>query len=136
MLTEHFTFAELTFSEYAVRHRLDNTPTDEIAANLQALAEGLERARAVLNKPMIVSSGYRCPKVNSAIGGAKNSYHMRGLAADFRVPGMTVAEVCAVLDREKQRVQYDKLISEYGRWIHLQFPDVEAAPRLASYTIT
>ena len=136
MLTEHFSLAELLFSEYAVRHHIDNTPTDEIAANLQTLAEGLERARLVLNRPMVISSGYRCPKVNSAIGGSRGSFHMKGLAADFRVPGLTIADACTILDRAKWQIQYDKLILEYGRWIHLQFPDVEMAPRLTSYIIT
>jgi len=106
MLTEHFSLNELVFSEYAVRHHIDNTPDDEIVANLQMLADGLERCRAVLgNRPMIVSSGYRSPKVNSGIGGSKGSYHMKGLAADFRVVGMDTADACALLDTMKLKIK-------------------------------
>ena len=134
-LSEHFTLDELVASEYAIRHHIDNTPSDEIVANLQSLADGLERARRVLNRPMIVSSGYRCPKVNAGIGGSKGSFHMKGLAADFTVVGLSVEDACSMLDRAKLDIQYDKLILEFGRWIHLQFPDVEMAPRLTSYII-
>lgn len=136
-LTENFSFEELIHSEYAVRHHIDNTPNDEIGANLQTLAEGLERARKVLgDRPLVVTSGYRCAKVNSAIGGSRGSFHQRGLAADFHVVGMSVDDACAALDRAKWEIQYDKLINEYGRWVHLQFPDVEMEPRLTSYIIT
>ena len=134
-LTQHFTLEELVASEYATRHEIDNTPSDEIAANLQTLAEGLERCRIVLGEPMLVSSGYRSAKVNSAIGGSRTSYHQRGLAADFRCAGQTPAEICKRLDFAKAIIQYDKLILEYSRWVHVQFADVDAAPRLQTYTI-
>ena len=132
----HFGIEELTASEYAARHGIDNSPNAEILANLNILMDGLERARNVLDRPMIISSGYRSPKVNAGAGGSKNSYHMRGLAADFTCNGMTPKDVCRALESSKQIIQYDKIILEYGRWTHIQFPDVDETPRMQSFTIT
>ncbi len=135
ILTEHFTYAELTFSEYAVRHGLDNTPGMDEGSNLLTLAEGLERVRAVLGRPLHISSGYRCLKVNSAIGGAAGSYHTLGLAADFTVQGMSVLDACRAIEFAKAKIQYDKLIYEYGRWVHIQFPEEDEKPRMLGFSI-
>ena len=131
----HFSLDELTSSDYADRHGIDNSPNAEILANINLLMDGLERARTVLDKPMVISSGYRSPKVNAGAGGSKNSYHMRGLAADFTCPGMTPKDVCRLLEAAKLFIQYDKIILEYGRWTHIQFPDVDEEPRMQSFTI-
>ena len=131
----HFSLHELTASEYAARHGIDNSPNAEILANINILMDGLERARTVLDKPMSISSGYRSPKVKAGAGGSKASYHMRGLAADFTCPGMTPKDVCNALEAAKQIIQYDKIILEYGRWTHIQFPDVDEEPRMQSFTI-
>lgn len=138
-MTEHFTLVELIRSDYAGRHGIDNSPSPDIEANLEILAMGLERVRKVLGKPMLITSGYRSPKVNAGQGGAKDSYHMRGLAADFHVPGMTTKEICETIVAHKDEIQYDKVISEFansgGGWCHIQFPD-DAPPRLTAWTIT
>jgi zinc D-Ala-D-Ala carboxypeptidase len=134
-ISEHFTIEELTDSDYAARHGISNAPTQDMHENLVALAQGLERVRRVLGQPMHITSGYRSPKVNAGAGGAKDSYHMKGLAADFKVAGMTPYEVCSVIEAHKVEIQYDKQILEFGAWTHIQFPDGDAAPRLASYTI-
>lgn len=57
------------------------------------LVDHLEKIRTHFNAPIYVSSGYRCPTHNSAVGGARQSYHMRGQAADITVEGVTPAEV-------------------------------------------
>ena len=134
-MTENFSLEELTCSDYAIRKGLDNTPDADVQANLLILAQGLERIRKLLGKPLIISSGYRSPKVNAGIGGAPNSYHTKGLAVDFTVPGMTPAQVCYELEAFKDQIQYDKQILEFGRWTHVQFPEPEEPPRLASFTI-
>ena len=134
-LTDHFTVEELTRSEYALRRGIDNTPDAEVTANLQVLAQGLERARTALGAPIVISSGYRSAKVNAAIGGAVGSFHQKGLAADFKVPGMSVLDACKKLEAAKDHIRYDKLIYEFGAWVHLQFADVDESPRMAEYTI-
>lgn len=139
-MTENFSLEELIRSDYAVRKGLDNTPNPDVQANLLILAQGLERIRKLLGKPLIISSGYRSPKVNAGIGGASGSYHTKGLAADFTVPGMTPAQVCYELEAFKDQIQFDKVILEFpnsqsGGWTHVQFPEPEEPPRLATYTI-
>lgn len=116
-LTEHFTLAELTASETAARLGIDNTPSDAIIHNLTRTALLLEQVRTLLGPP-IISSGYRCPALNSVIGGAPRSAHMLGLAADFIVPAFgTPLEVCQALSANA--LQYDQLIHEFGRWVHI-----------------
>lgn len=134
-MTEHFTLDELIRSDYAARNGLDNTPNADVLANLLILAQGLESICALLNRPLLISSGYRSPKVNAGIGGSDRSYHMKGLAADFTAPGMTPAQVCHELEAFKDSIRYDKIILEFGRWTHVQFSEVDELPRIASYTI-
>ena len=75
-LSEHFTFEELTASETAARHGLDNTPGPIAQQNLVRLANFLEEVRKVLGKPISINSAYRGPEVNAAVKGSKNSQHM------------------------------------------------------------
>ena len=84
-LTPHFTLDELTFSQTAVRHGIDNTPTPEIVDNLLRLAERLEEVRNLLGVPILVSSGYRSSELNALIPGASaSSAHVVGLARRLR----------------------------------------------------
>ena len=124
-LTANFSLEELTNSDYAIRHGINNQPVDpEVLSNLQVLANGLERARSKLCRPMVISSGYRSPKVNSGVGGAKNSRHMKGLAADFIVPNMAVRETCFLLETWLKYIGFRTLIFE-GSWVHIDFPDLD-----------
>jgi len=127
-LSANFTLAELVASDYAQRHGINNMPTDpHVLGNLHVLAAGLERCRAILGQqPMIITSGYRSAAVNTAVGGSRRSAHMRGLAADFRVPGMNPRSVCMVL-QEHPEVGFDQLIYE-GTWTHIAFPENNRKP--------
>lgn len=124
-LSAHFTLDEMTISEWATRHGISNVPTsDEVIANLHTLAEGLERVRRVLdNHPIQIRSAYRAPKVNAGVGGARNSQHMDGLAADIICPTFGTPELIAetIADHEDM-VGFDQLISE-GAWCHVSFSD-------------
>ena len=121
-LTTHFSLEELTRSDTAVRLGIDNTPSDAILANLNVLAQGLEQVRSLLNifnRPVIISSGYRCPKLNKALHGASNSAHMNGYAADFICPDfgtpLDIVKRIATSD-----LQFDQVIQE-GTWVHISF---------------
>lgn len=119
MLSEHFTYDELVFSQTAARQGIDNTPPPEVLKNLKHLAAQLERVRAALGGvPMLISSGYRCDELNVAIGGARNSQHKTGLAVDFTAPSFgTVLQTAKAV--AKCGVAFDQVIYEFGRWVHL-----------------
>jgi hypothetical protein len=125
-LSENFTLEELTASETAVRHGLDNTPSPTAYQNLVRLANFLEEVKKVLGgKPVMINSAYRSPLVNAAVKGSKNSQHTIGCAADIRVPGMTPDAVCrAIIDSE---IQYDQLIREFESWTHISISDKEGS---------
>jgi uncharacterized protein YcbK (DUF882 family) len=83
---KHFTLNELTRSVTARRLGIDNTPPPAAVASLNRLVEQvLDPLREAWGGPIHVNSGYRCPALNRAIGGAPRSQHMKGEAADITV---------------------------------------------------
>lgn len=120
-LSSHFTLAEMTTSQEAARRDIDNTPPLEVVPHLVRTAQGLEAVRVRLGgAPIIISSGYRCPELNRAIGGSRTSQHMTGQAADIIVPRFgNPTEVAAAL--RDSGIEYDQLILEFGRWVHISF---------------
>lgn len=129
-LTDHFSLEELTRSETAERLEIDNTPEGETLSNLGVLAEGLERVREILGgMPIHVSSGYRCERLNRAVGGTRNSAHLSGFAADFTCAGFgTPQEIASRLERSN--LVFDQVIQE-GAWVHVSF-----APRTRREVLT
>lgn len=116
----YFTLDELTFSQTAVRKRIDNTPgAHEIACLGDLAVHVLDPLRQALGKPIRVSSGYRSPALNVAIGGAPTSQHCLGQAADINVPGMTVAQLADAVQRFN--LPFDQLIDEFGLWVHVSY---------------
>jgi zinc D-Ala-D-Ala carboxypeptidase len=127
-LTQHFTLAELTRSDTATRLGIDNVPPPEIVPRLVLLAELLERIRATLNCPVIVTSGYRCEQLNAAIGGVTSSDHSRGHAADIAAPAFgTPSQVATLLAPLVSTLGIGQLILEGFRrpggrrseWVHV-----------------
>lgn len=126
-ISDNFTLEELTESDAAARLGLQNRPSVDALANITRLAQKLEEVRAIIEKPLDIRSGYRSPEVNKAIGGAERSQHMEGLAADFKVKGMTPYEVCQAI--RMSSVGFDQLIHEFGAWTHISIPASGCAPR-------
>jgi len=120
-LTPHFTLEELCLSETAVRAGIDNTPPADVVANLLRLARMLEKVRALLKRPIHITSGFRCPELNARIGGSKTSAHLEGRAADFICPAFGTPYVVAK-KIAAARLGYDQMIHEYGRWVHIAVP--------------
>ena len=115
-LSPHFTLAELTHTDH---RQFDNTPTQIEISNLQRLAQFLEIVKATLGgKPVIITSGYRSKAVNDAVGSKDSSHHRLGLAADFRVPGMTPDAVVKAL----LKLPYQQIIREFDAWTHISIP--------------
>jgi len=139
-LTDHFSLFELIASS----HRgIDNTPSDEMIAQLKKLAEFLENARLFVG-PMHINSGYRCEELNKAVGGAANSQHVKGEAADFVPLNMTKKQAIQyILDSD---LDFDQLISEFieppkdgheslSGWIHLSMAPSGWHPRKSKLMI-
>jgi zinc D-Ala-D-Ala carboxypeptidase len=119
-LSTHFTLEELTFSDAAIRKGFDNEPTVEIKNNLILLCENvLEPIKELVGHSISVTSGYRCILVNRAIGGAKNSQHIKGQAADIRVKELMVEDLFQLI--KKSPIPYDQVIEEYDSWVHVSY---------------
>lgn len=132
-LSPHFTLAELTLSQWAARNGVNNDPSSQINAaslmhNLRRLANALEIVRYALGCPVNVSSGYRAPEVNRAVGGSATSAHVIGLAADFTSPFGTPHAIIKRL-LEVPSLEFDQLIHEYGRWVHIGLAPGSRLPR-------
>jgi len=115
-LSPHFSLAELLASQVATRKGIDNTPAPAIVANLTRLAALLEQVRALVGAPIAISSGYRSPALNRAVGGAANSAHVLGLAADIGTAKLA-PKALALLIRQSD-IAFDQLIYE-GTWVHI-----------------
>lgn len=120
-LSEYFTLAEFTVSQEAARKGISNTPPAFAMANLKFLAKNMDKVRAALgNNPIHVSSAYRSPELNRAIGGAAKSQHVEGLACDFTCSGFGGTwNVCSAII--EAGLKFDQLIHEYDHWVHISF---------------
>ena len=118
-ITEHFTVEEFERSSTADRLGIDNRMPAALLPNLCEVV--LEPLRAYAGKPIVISSGYRCPALNRAVGGASQSQHLRGEAADLHLP--SIAEGRAWFRWLMDNTTFDQLIWEHNRqgtyWIHV-----------------
>lgn len=121
-LTKNFTLEELTYSETAQRNGINNCAYVDILNNLTALCVNvLQPLRDHYNKPVVISSGYRCKKLNKLVGGVSNSQHLTGEAVDLVVLGVKLRDVYNYI---KNNLPYDQLLfetSKNGSWIHVSF---------------
>lgn len=118
-LTKNFKLEEFTYSLTASRLKIDNSVPEELMPNIQLTAVKLELVRIALGRPIIITSGYRCPALNARVGGAANSAHTKGLAVDFHSSFGTPKQICQRLI--DSGVQFDKLIQEHNQWVHIGF---------------
>lgn len=120
-LSTHFSLSEFVTSQTAARLGIDNTPPQAVMRAILRTATGMEGVRTLLGAPIIISSGYRSPELNKAIGGAKNSQHVKGEAVDFICPGYGIPlKICKSI--VASGIKFDQLIQE-GKWVHISFSD-------------
>jgi uncharacterized protein YcbK (DUF882 family) len=121
---KYFTIKELTKSTTAIKRHIDNTPSKEVVRSLTALVEKvLDPLREAYGKPIIVTSGYRCPKLNAIVGSTPSSQHVKGEAADIKSVQDTPEENKKLFDLiVKMKLPFDQLINEHNYdWVHVSF---------------
>ena len=126
MISEHISYKEATHSDTALRRNLDNTPNDEQLKCMEEVAENLfEPLREWVGGPIKVNSFFRGKPVNTAIGGSRNSQHMKGQAIDIddAFGHKTNAEMYHYI---KDNLDFDQLIWEFGtdrnpNWLHISW---------------
>ena len=135
MLSPHFTLQEFTYSQTASREGIPNQPDATAMENLKRTADVMEKVRTMCgNKPVTITSGYRGPQLNAAVGGSSTSAHCHGLAADFIIPGCgDPYAVCKIIEPHMKELGIDQLIWEYGDWVHLGLSS--GPPRYMAMTI-
>lgn len=126
--SSHFTAAEMTLSQEAVREGIDNTPGDAEVANLKLLCTSLLEPARVATGPILISSGYRCSQLNALLHGASGSYHVLGLAADHHSPRLSVYELTRWWV-ESSGLPFDQVIYEFAAWVHVAAAKPGQAPR-------
>ena len=125
-LSNHFTLEELIDSESARTLNIDNTPSPDEIENLRALCVNvLEPIRVEFDRPVVINSGFRCARLNIAIGGVssgqKTSQHVLGQAADIVIPGIPVQLLFDRIKNGNFVKGFDQLIQEFNRWVHVSF---------------
>lgn len=125
-LSPNFSLNEMTQSETALRKGISNEPTQEIISSLQTLVVNvLQPVRDHYGKGVKVSSGYRSPEVNAAVGGSKVSDHCKGMAADIEIPGLPNIELAQYI---KDNLKFTQVILEFytpgvldSGWVHVSY---------------
>lgn len=132
-LSRYHSLAMLVRSETATARGIDNTPDAALLPNLRRLARGLDRIRLLLGHPLEISSGYRSPALNAAVGGVPGSQHAQGLAADFACApfGPPIAIARAIV---ASPIVFDQCILEFGRWVHISFSETPRRRALSIYS--
>lgn len=124
-LSKNFSLREFTKSQTASRKDIDNTPSGEHLEAAKALFENVVQPVRDHFGPTIITSGYRSPALNEAIGGSATSQHSKGEAVDLEVLGTSTAEVCEWI---AANTEFDQLILEFfepgdinSGWVHVSY---------------
>lgn len=118
-LTPNFKLSEFIKPNDGTRWT-DNNASPLFEYRLKLLAQTLEKIRAVIDSPIIINSGWRSPQRNKAVGGADDSAHMKGYAADFQSPYINAPALAKAIQRIREEgvINYDQLI-EYPKHVHI-----------------
>lgn len=119
---KYFSFQEFERSDTAYKHGIDNTAPESVRRNIAALVDKvLDPLREAWGRPITVTSGYRCPELNKAVGGAATSQHLLGAAADITT-GNPVDNRRLFQMVQSLRLPFDQMIDESDfTWIHISY---------------
>lgn len=120
----NFSFSELLHSDTAMANKINNIPTDTKTFDnvLTLITECLQPIRNYINKPMVITSGYRCTKLNTLVNGKPNSQHLTGQAVDFVIAGLTPKQIIEKI--KASGVEFDQCIEEHSgnyNWVHISY---------------
>ena len=125
-LSPNFTLSEMTKSEAALRHGIDNTPNEEQVQALMALAQNvLQPVRDHFKRGVKCNSGFRAPAVNQKVGGSPTSDHCKGQAADIEIPGVSNYDLAKWISDNLKFTQvilefYTQGVPDSG-WVHVSY---------------
>lgn len=134
-LSPHFNLADFLASNTAVRLGIGNEPHDpEVVIRLRLLAEKLlEPVQERFNTRPQITSGYRCPALNTQVGGVATSQHLTGQAVDFQLPGTSLLEVAGFM---AATLDFDQLLLEQAKgeiWIHASYVSAGSNRRIVKW---
>lgn len=116
----NFKISELIHSDIAIKNNINNMPDINSLDNmLNLIFYCLQPIRNKINKPIIISSGFRNSEVNFLVKGKTNSQHLKGQAVDFIIKGMKIEDIINFV--KKSNIEYDQLINEYDKWVHISY---------------
>ena len=126
MISKHISYREGVYSITATRKGIDNTPNNDQLLKMELIAEEVfEPLRAYVGGPIKINSFFRCPELNTAIGGSSKSQHCKGQAIDIddTYGRMTNAEMYHWI---KEYLEFDQMIWEFGDddnpdWVHVSY---------------
>lgn len=121
-MPKFFKISEFLYSPTAYKHKIDNTPPEDIRNNLEVLMEFLDDVRLKWGSAIVVSSGFRCEELNNILGGSKNSGHKYGWAADLLPANNKKLEFFEFFKEYLKDKEFDELLLERNSkgkvWIH------------------
>ena len=127
-MSKYFSLSELTRSTTALKEGIPNDPNEAQIKDLYRLMDYLDKVREAFGKAIIVTSGFRSPKLNKHIGGAPDSQHMKGQAADIRPHD--IKELRQLFATIRRVGGFDQLIyEERTPWIHVSIAPTNKPPR-------
>jgi hypothetical protein len=123
-LSKHFTLWEMMRSGTAVRMNIKNVPDEQEKEALRQLCQHVLEPLRCRYGAIIITSGYRCLRLNRAVGGVPTSQHMRGEAADIFIPNLEIGR--KYFDFIKNNTTFDQLIweprgADVPRWLHVSY---------------
>lgn len=122
-ISKHLSYEEGMYSDTAIREGIDNTPSASILGNMELVAIKIfEPVREHVDRPIHVSSFYRCDELNTAVGSSSRSSHPKGQAIDMVRVGFNKI----MFDYIKNNLSFDQLIWEHGndhepKWVHVSY---------------
>lgn len=127
-ISDHITYAEATYSKYAIDHDMNNSPNEEELENMKCVANNVfEPLRKFFETSIAISSFFRSKELNRKIGGVATSQHMTGEAMDIDAQvygGITNNQIFQYI---KNNLKFDQCIAEYPdennepAWVHVSY---------------